>query len=62
MLALIGFMPLTLIGVGIYAGLKANKELPVGNTAFSWPKAIGVSLLHSLFQIITVIVIQAAKS
>lgn len=62
MLAAIGFMPLTLIGVGIYAGINANKELPVGNTQFSWGKAIGISVLHSVFQIIAIFVIQAVKS
>ena len=47
LLSVIGFIPLTLIGVGIYAGMKANGELPVGKIPFSWGKAIGVSVLHS---------------
>lgn len=46
-LSVIGFIPLTLIGVGIYAGMKANNELPIGKIPFSWGKAIGVSVLHS---------------
>ena len=28
------------IAVPFYAGFKANNELPVGQDAFSWPKAI----------------------
>lgn len=62
MLALIGFTPLTLIGVGIYAGMNANKELPVGRVNFDWPKAIGISVLHSIIQFVALIVIQAIKS
>lgn len=49
-LALAGALPFVFVVVPFYAGFKANKELPVGEEQFSWPKAIlfaviGASLL-----------------
>lgn len=57
-LALIGFIPLTLIGVCIYAGLKANQELPIGRQHFNWGPAIGVAILQSF--ILTTVMFFAA--
>jgi hypothetical protein len=45
-LAVISFIPLTQIIVGIYAGKKANQELPVGKQEFDWKKATPVIILH----------------
>lgn len=45
-LAVIAFMPLTQIIVGIYAGKKANQELPILKQEFNWKKAVPVLLLH----------------
>lgn len=39
-MAVISFIPITAIPVNIYAGLKAKKQLPVGEEAFEWPKAV----------------------
>jgi hypothetical protein len=61
LLALIGFMPLTLIGIGIYAGLKANQELPVGRQNFNWGPAIGVAILQSII-LTTVMMLGVVKA
>ncbi len=39
-MSLLAAIPLTAIFVQIYAGLKARKELPVGELKFDWGKAI----------------------
>lgn len=61
LLAFIGFIPLTLIGVGIYAGLQANKELPVGRQNFSWPAAIGIAILQSIIVGIVMVIAEATR-
>lgn len=38
-MGVLGFIPLTAIPINIYAGIKANKELPVGDQAFNWVNA-----------------------
>lgn len=45
-MACIGFLPLTNIPVLIYAGFKANSELPVKKVPFLWVNAIGVVFLQ----------------
>lgn len=47
-----GIVPLFAIVVGVYGGLKAKKELPIGQQAFNWKNfgialavAVGVSLI-----------------
>jgi len=35
--------------VNIYAGIKAKKELPVGEQSFNWKLAIGVSFIQFIF-------------
>lgn len=52
--AAIGFIPLTAIPVSIYMGVSANKELPIGQIPFSWGKAAGVAIFHSVLSLIVV--------
>ena len=58
LLAVVGFIPLTLIPVAIYMGFSANKELPVGQIPFHWGKAIGVGIFQAL---VTIVVVSALK-
>lgn len=44
-----GIMPLVMIAVGIYGGLKARQELPIEEVEFNWKNVA--------FTIVTVIVI-----
>jgi len=60
-LSLIGFMPLTMIGVAIYTGKNANKELPVGTVPFNWVKAIGVSIFGVIVSLAAITLIQKFK-
>jgi len=39
-----GLMPLFAIFVGVYGGLKAKKELPIGNQEFNW-KNVGIAVV-----------------
>ncbi len=55
-MALIGFIPLTLLFVHIYAGLKADKQLTVDGN-FNWGKAILVLLVHMLITGVTMYLI-----
>jgi hypothetical protein len=50
-LTLLCFMPLTALGVSIHCGLKANKELPVGQTAFNW-KNVGITVAIIVIMVI----------
>ena len=59
LLALIGFFPLTQIGVSIYCGRKANMEL--SQDAFSWPKAIVMFVIHAAIMNAAWTVIQMSK-
>ena len=45
LLLLITLIPYAFIAVGIYCGLKANSELPVGKQNFSWKSALLVFFL-----------------
>jgi uncharacterized membrane-anchored protein YitT (DUF2179 family) len=44
-----GIMPLVMIAVGIYGGLKARQELPINEVEFNWKNVV--------FTVITVIVV-----
>lgn len=59
LLAVVGFIPLTLIPVAIYMGFRANKELPIGQIPFHWGKAVGVGVFQAL---VTIVVVSALKS
>ncbi len=61
LLALIGFFPLTAFFVNLYAGFKANKELPVKKEAFHWGKAISVLAVHVVILIIAASLIVSLK-
>jgi len=39
-----GLMPLFAIFVGVYGGLKAKQELPIGNQEFNW-KNVGIAVV-----------------
>jgi len=58
LMALIGFIPLTVFCVNIYAGFKANKELPVKKQEFNWGKAIGVFLFQGLILTVSSVLIK----
>ena len=46
-MSLVGFMPLTMIIVGIYSGLNANKEISERKIEnFNWPAAIGIAMIN----------------
>jgi hypothetical protein len=56
-LAVAACIPVVFIGVPLYAGFKANADLPIGEQAFSWPKAIlfaviGASLFSGAMSLI----------
>ena len=57
--AIIGFIPLTQIIVGIYAGKNANKEL--SDNQFSWGKAILVFACHALITALSFEIISFIK-
>ena len=59
--AVIGFIPLTLILVGVYAGFKAKKELPIKQIKFNWPKALLVFVLQIVIMATLFGFIQAIK-
>ena len=44
-MAVISFIPLTMIPVHIYAGIKAKKQLPVGGQPFKWAAAAVVFII-----------------
>ena len=52
-----GLLPLLAIVVGIYAGVKANKELPVKKIEFQWPKFAITFLTQLLISLITYLAI-----
>ena len=39
-----GLIPLFAIFVGVHGGLKAKKELPIGNQEFNW-KNVGIAVV-----------------
>lgn len=41
-MGVLSFIPLTMIIVNIYAGIKAKAELPVGERPFNWGNALVV--------------------
>ena len=45
--AAIGAFPLFGLFIGIYGGLKAKKELPVGEVEFNW-KNVGIALVVAI--------------
>ena len=49
--ALLGFIPLAFIPVHLYAGFKANSDLPVGKTPFNW----GVIMVPAVVVIMIII-------
>lgn len=57
-LSIIGFIPLTMLCVGIYTGRNANRELSVGMSDFSWARAIGVAMFGVLITLIALSVIK----
>lgn len=46
-LAVISGLPLLAIFIGVYGGLKAKKELPIGNKEFNW-KNVGITVVVSI--------------
>ncbi|MCJ2164689.1 MULTISPECIES: hypothetical protein [unclassified Pseudodesulfovibrio] len=56
----LSFIPLTAIAVHIYAGIKARKELPVGEQAFSWMNAIIVFCVTSAITGAVLYIVQGA--
>jgi len=61
-MSIIGFLPLTVILVNLYAGFKANQELPVKKKPFHWGKWFAVLVLHMAILSITFSLIQGFKS
>jgi len=56
-----GIMPLLAIFVAIYGGLKAKKELPIGNDKFNW-KNVGITLVVSVVvSFVSMTLIQSMK-
>ena len=56
-MAVIGFLPLTVFFVNLYGGFKANSELPVKQQPFDWARAIMVSMFHVVILICSVTII-----
>ncbi len=60
-MAVIGFMPLTMIAVNIYASMNANNDLPVGAQPFNLRSAILVACVSVLISIIAMFLIMNFK-
>lgn len=61
-MAILSFIPLTAIPVNIYAGLKAKKQLPVGEQAFEWPKAVLIFIVPILLGLTVVFFTQGGAT
>jgi hypothetical protein len=55
--ALISGLPLAFIVIGIYGGLKAKKELPIGEIDFKWVNVAIVSVVAIISFVVSRIVI-----
>jgi len=61
LLAILGFIPITMIFTGIYAGKKANKDLE-SDSPFNWKMAILMFIIHASILNITLSTIKAYKA
>jgi uncharacterized membrane-anchored protein YitT (DUF2179 family) len=56
-----GILPIFAILVGIYGGLKANKELPIGEKEFNWKNVVITIITLLVVSIISMTLINALK-
>jgi hypothetical protein len=56
--ALAGLVPLAALVANVYAGVKANRELPIGNVPFKWAPAIAVAVVAVAISVTTAYALQ----
>jgi len=56
-----GLIPLLAIAVGVYGGLKAKQELPIGNVKYNWKNAGVTIAIVIIVSIVSMTLIQSMK-